>query len=78
MIKAIQQNIINNREKAIRFAIGGAIGAIIVVFISELFIGGEVATPITLVITTGIWFGIIGAGIASALLLVSYHYLKRE
>lgn len=76
---AINTRIINTYKQALQFAIYGAIGGSIGSLLSELFRrdGNISASRTELVITTGIWFGIIGGCLAIALLVASSQYLKK-
>lgn len=75
---AINTRIINTYKQALQFAIFGAVGGSIGNLLSEPFGSGNIfANPTVLVITTGIWFGIIGGCIAIALLVASSQYLKK-
>ena len=77
----MQRNIIAGLEKAIQFAIWGAVGGAIGALVSEPTslmreqIGSGSLTES--VIFVGIWFGIIGAAMAVTLLMASSQYLKR-
>lgn len=77
----MNKNIIAGFGKAIQFAIwgagGGAIGALIAEPFFVLMIQQAYNSLSAKVFTSSIWFGLIGAGIAIALLSASFQYLKR-
>lgn len=72
-------NMTSGFDKAQRFAVAGAIGGAISELLTEPFLGvyRDSSSIVNLTIHTGIWFGLIGAGIAVSLLIASSQYLKR-
>jgi hypothetical protein len=81
MSSYLNKNIIAGFGKAIQFAIWGAGGAAIGALIAEPFhiimLQQTFNSLSDIVVKTSIWFGLIGAGIAIALLSASFQYLKR-
>lgn len=77
----MNRNIIAGFRKAIQFAawgtVGGAIGALLSEPVSIMGEQSGFGSLTESMIRVGIWFGIIGASIAVALLVASYQYLKR-
>ncbi|NLQ05072.1 hypothetical protein [Cylindrospermopsis raciborskii] len=77
----MNNNIIAGLGKAKQFAFwgagGGAIGALIAEILYPIIIQDNSKSLGNTVIQVAIWFGIIGATIAIALLSASFQYLKR-
>jgi hypothetical protein len=75
----LAKNITAGFDKALRFAIWGAIGGAIGDLVTEPFLGvNRSSNSITdVMIHVGLWFGLIGAAIAVSLLIASAQYLKR-
>ncbi|OHY32645.1 hypothetical protein BCV64_02660 [Cylindrospermopsis raciborskii MVCC14] len=77
----LNNNIIAGLGKAKQFAFwgagGGAIGALIAEILYPIIIQDNSKSLGNTVIQVAIWFGIIGATIAIALLSASFQYLKR-
>ena len=76
--KALLARVNPSYEKALVFAVWGAVGAAAGSILGELanpdYRGGSVLESILLV---SIWFGVIGAGIGFAILVGYSHYMKR-
>ena len=75
----LAKNISAGFDKAFKFAVWGAIGGAIGNLVSEPFpiIQSTLVSLPEAIVHTSLWFGLIGAGIAVALLVASSQYLKR-
>jgi len=64
--------------KALMFGKLGAIGGVIGAMVAELFHTGPSRGVIEAIFSTGLWAGVLGAGIASAVMISQDRYLKKE
>ena len=76
-MKAIVKSIKENYSQALQFGGWGALGGAIGSLLGELVSENNSASFLEIVISVGIWFGVIGSSIAIFLLMGYSSYLKR-